>query len=132
MSTENRSGKVAIVEDNASMLRSVQRLLSMEGFAVEAYPSAEAFLDRTGDDPIGCLILDVQLPKMSGLELWQQLLSKRSEPPVIFITAIEDVSMQQTVVELGCVAYLRKPFQPEALVTAVAEAMAGAASRDGF
>jgi len=119
----NRPAIVAIVEDNASMLRSLQRLLVMEGFSTEGYGSAEAFLHRTANDQIQCLVLDVQLPRMSGIELWQQISSENRDLPVIFITAIEDVAMQQAAVEVGCAAYLRKPFEPEALVAAVKGAL---------
>ena len=105
------------------MLRSIQRLLSMEGFAVETYPSAEAFLDRNLEDRLGCLVLDIQLPKMSGVELRQRLMETGADLPVIFITALEDNSFQQAAAHLGCVAYLRKPFQPEALVAAVTAAL---------
>jgi FixJ family two-component response regulator len=105
------------------MLRSIQRLLSMEGFAVESYASAEAFLDRSSQDDLGCLVLDIQLPKMSGIELRQRLMETSADLPVIFITAIEDNSLQQAAAQLGCVGYLRKPFQPEALVAAVAAAL---------
>lgn len=114
---------VAIVEDNASMLRSLQRLLFMEGFAVEAFTSAEAFLDRDSEDRLGCLVLDIQLPKMSGIELRQLLMTIRPDLPIIFITAIEDSAHQQAAAQMGCVAYLRKPFQPEVLVAAITEAL---------
>lgn len=122
---EGRPPTVAIVEDNSSMLRSIQRLLSMEGFAVEAYASAEAFLDRNSEGQVGCLVLDIQLPKMSGLELQQRLMATHSEIPIIFMTALEDEALRQAAAQLGCVAYLRKPFQPEALVNAIADALAG-------
>ncbi len=119
MLAKDRPAIVAIVEDNASMLRSIQRLLIMEGFAVEAYGSAEAFLHQGADDRIACLVLDIQLPKMSGLELWQELSETRPDLHVIFITAIEDVAIEQAAAGLGCVAYMRKPFQPEALISAI-------------
>jgi FixJ family two-component response regulator len=120
-----RSPTVAIVEDDASMLRSIQRLLTIEGFAVEAYTSAEAFLDRGTEEQPGCLILDIQLPRMSGMELRQRLRATSADIPVIFITAIEDEGLRQAAAQLGFVAYLRKPFQPEALVTAVTDALGG-------
>lgn len=123
MPLEGRSLIVAIVEDNSSMLRSVQRLLSMEGFAVEVYASAEAFLDRNSEGQVGCLVLDIQLPKMSGIELQQRLMAAHFEIPVIFMTALEDEAIRQAATQLGCAAYLRKPFQPETLVTAIANAL---------
>jgi FixJ family two-component response regulator len=126
MPARDRSARVAIVEDNASMLRSIERLLTMEGFAVDAYGSAEAFLNRTTAGRIGCLIVDIQLPKMSGFELCRQLAEGPSETPVIFITASEDKALRQVAAELGCTAFLRKPFQPEALVGAVTDALGSA------
>src|SRR5262245_34221821 len=113
MPLEGRQPTVAIVEDNSSMLRSIQRLLSMEGFAVEAYASAEAFLDRNSEGQVACLVLDIQLPKMSGIELQQRLMATHAGIPIIFVTALEDEALRQAATRLGCVAYLRKPFQPE-------------------
>lgn len=101
------------------MLRSIQRLLTIEGFAVEAYVSAEAFLDRSSESQAACLVLDIQLPRMSGIELRQRLTATHSKMPIIFITAIEDEALQQAATHLGCAAYLRKPFQPEALTAAI-------------
>jgi FixJ family two-component response regulator len=121
---EGRSPLIAIVEDDASMLRSIQRLLAIEGVSVEAYESAEAFLDRRSTNQVDCLVLDIQLPKMSGLELRQQLTTMGSDIPVIFITAIEDKSVENAATRLGCVAYLRKPFPPEMLIAAVRDALA--------
>jgi FixJ family two-component response regulator len=111
------------VEDDTSMLRSIQRLLTMEGFVVEAYASAEAFLDRKSEGRIECLVLDIQLPRMSGIELQQRLVATHCDISIIFMTALEDESLRHVAVQLGCVAYLRKPFQPEALVTAIADAL---------
>jgi FixJ family two-component response regulator len=119
---EDRTTVIAVVEDNAGMLRSIGRLLTIEGYNVEAYESAEAFLDRRSANQVSCLILDVQLPKMSGIELVQRLVES-SALPIIFITAIEDDSVRAAAFQLGCVAYLRKPFQPEALVAAVQHAV---------
>ena len=104
------------------MLRSIARLLAMEGFHVEAYESAEAFLDRRSASQAACLVLDIQLPKMSGIELGY-LLMQGSALPIVFITAIEDDSVRIAATRLGCAAYLRKPFQPEALVAAVQHAV---------
>jgi FixJ family two-component response regulator len=123
---EGRSHLIAVVEDNASMRRSMQRLLAIEGFTVEAYESAEAYLDRRSTSNLDCLVLDIQLPKMSGLDLRQKLTAIAPDVPIVFVTAIEDNDVQRAAVQLGCAAYLRKPFQPEALVTAIADAIRGA------
>ena len=116
---------VAVVEDDASMLRSIQRLLTVEGLAVEAYASAEAFLDRKSEAGIGCLVIDIQLPRMSGIELQQRLAATRCAASIIFMTALEEEALRQVAAQLGCVTCLRKPFQPEALVAAIADALGG-------
>jgi FixJ family two-component response regulator len=125
MPSTDRLALVAIVEDDAGMLRSIERLLVIKGFTVETYGSAEAFLNGRDHARIACLVLDIQLPKMSGLELRQRLSATYPDLPVIFITAIEDHAVKQAATEIGCVAYLRKPFEPESLVTAVAGALRG-------
>jgi len=105
------------------MLRSIQRLLNAEGFSVEAFPSAEAFLDSGGAGRAACIVLDIHLPGMSGLELRRRLTAAGSDLPIIFITAIGDEALKGAATLLGCVAYLNKPFAPEALVAAVADAL---------
>ena len=122
---QDRPPIIAVVEDDTSMLRSIQRLLTREGFAVEAYASAEAFLDRNAEGQVGCLLLDIQLPRMSGMELRQQLAATDCEIPIIFMTALDDDALGQVAAQLGCVAYLHKPFEPGALVTAIEDAIGG-------
>ncbi|MDW6024253.1 response regulator [Mesorhizobium sp. BAC0120] len=116
---------MAVVEDDASMLRSIQRLLAVEGFNVEAYESAEAFLGRHSTSQVDCMVLDIQLPKMSGLELRGRLTTMSSDLPIIFITAIEEEAVRKAAAQLGCVAYLRKPFPPETLIAAISDALGG-------
>ena len=121
---DDRTPTVAVVEDNPSMLRSIQRLLNAEGFSVETFVSAEAFLNGGGSSRAACIVLDIHLPGMSGLELRSRLIASGSSLPVIFITAINDDAPRSAAKLLGCVAYLSKPFAPEALVAAVADALA--------
>ena len=101
------------------MRRSIQRLLAVHGFAVEVFMSAEAFLDRGHSDQLGCLVLDIQLPGMSGLELRARMIESGSSLPTVFITGVEDEDIEAAAARLGCVAYLRKPFPPELLVSVV-------------
>ena len=122
---KGRPPTVAIVDDNASMLRSIQRLLTIEGFAVETFTSAEAFLARRPDGEAACVVLDIQLPGMSGIELRQHLKVLDPDLPIIFITAISDERLRQAAAQLGCAAYLNKPFAPDLLVGAVARALGG-------
>ncbi len=120
-----RALTVAVVDDNPSMLRSIQRLLNAEGFPVETFPSAEAFLDADGQSRAACVVLDIHLPGMSGLELRRRLTAANANLPIVFITAIGDETLEAAAMQLGCVAYLHKPFAPERLVAAVADGLAG-------
>jgi len=92
---ERRPYTVAVVEDDSNMRRSIQRLLSAQGFAVEGFPSAEAFLSRGADSRVACLVLDIHLPGMSGVELRRRLTAAGSSLPVIFMTAIDDDAVQE-------------------------------------
>ncbi|MCA1406495.1 response regulator [Ensifer sp. IC3342] len=105
------------------MLRSIQRLLTASRFAVEAFASAEAFLDRNQDSQLACLVLDIRLAGMSGLDLRRRLTAAGSSLPVIFITASGDENLKAAAISLHCAAYLQKPFPPEALIAAVTSAL---------
>jgi FixJ family two-component response regulator len=114
---------VAVVEDDPSMRRSLQRLLAAHGFAVETFASAEAFL---GDLPVcrsACALFDIDLPGMSGLELHHRINAAGATLPVIFITALDDDVLEQAAIGSGCVAYIRKPFAAERLITAIENAL---------
>ena len=122
---ERRPHTVAIVDDDPSMRRSILRLLKAHGFAAEAFPSAEAFLGRDPDSGVACVVLDIQLPGMSGLELRSRLTAAGSTLPIIFITGIDDDSVKTAAIQVGCAAYLRKPFPAGLLIDAVTNALAG-------
>ena len=123
MPLETSPRVVAVVDDDPSMLRSVQRLLNANGFSTEGYPSAETFLAQAPLQNLGCTIFDIQLGGMSGVELWQHLKESGSDLPVIFITALEDETLERAALEAGCVAYLRKPFPAKSLIAAVNTAL---------
>lgn len=114
---------VAVVDDDPSMRRSVERLLNANGFATEGYASAEAFFNRGDASRIGCLVLDIHLGGMSGVELWHRLKASGTALSVIFITAVEDEALEREVLKAGCVAYLHKPFPAEFLISAVNKAL---------
>jgi FixJ family two-component response regulator len=116
---------VAVVEDDASMLRSIQRLLAAHGFAAEGFSSAEAFLCRDPDRPVACVVIDIHLPGISGLELRSRISTAGSTLPVIFITGIDNDVVKTAAIQMGCVAYLRKPFPTELLINALANAVRG-------
>ena len=86
----DRPFKVAIVDDDSSMRRSLERLLSVHGFLVQSFSSAEAFLAASHEGQVDCLVLDIHLPGMSGIELRSQLDGSGQLVPVVFITAIDD------------------------------------------
>jgi FixJ family two-component response regulator len=122
---ERQPYTVAVVDDDPSIGRSIQRLLKAHGFAAVVFPSAEAFLDRDPDSCVACLVLDIHLPGMSGLELRRRLTAAGSILPVIFVTAIDDDAVKMAAIQLGCVAYLRKPFPAEDLIDLVRKALSG-------
>ena len=119
MQGQPKAVTVAVVEDDASMLRSIQRLLAAHGFAVEGFPSAEAFLGRDPDRPLARVVVDIHLPGMSGLELRRRMTASGSALPVIFMTGIDNDAIEAAAIQLGCVAYLRKPFPAELLINAL-------------
>ncbi len=125
---ERPPSTVAVVEDDPSMRRSVQRLLSAHGFLTEDYSSAEAFLGRGTAGKIECLVLDIDLGGMSGIELQRRLRASGSKLPVIFITALEDGALEAEAVKTGCIAYLHKPFPADLLINAINRALASAAT----
>jgi FixJ family two-component response regulator len=115
---------IAIVDDEVSMLRALRRLLTSAGFASETYTSAEEFL-RSGLQPgVGCLVLDVQMPGMTGLDLLVHLAVSGVTLPVIIITASTDEQTRLHAEQAGVVAYLCKPFEEDALLEAIRHALA--------
>jgi len=99
---------VAVVDDDESICRSFGRLLRAAGFQPVIYDSAEAFLADTKHPQFSCLVLDIQLGAMSGIELARRLLAGGERTPVIFITAHDDPEARGAADELGCSAYFRK------------------------
>ena len=114
---------IAIVDDEQTMLKAIERLLTARGFATQGFASAEAFLDSPTARHAACLVLDIHLGGMSGIELRRRLKAVRSKLPVIFITAVDDEAVQREATEVGCVACLHKPFEAQLLIGAIDEAM---------
>jgi FixJ family two-component response regulator len=115
---------IAVVDDDPSMLRGIVRLLSAHGFGTQAFASAEAFLDDAGARSAACLVLDIHLGGISGIELRRRLTASGSRLPVIFITAHDDEATREQAIAAGCIAYLRKPFSSHLLINAIKEAIA--------
>jgi FixJ family two-component response regulator len=99
---------VAVVDDDENICRSFGRLLRAAGFQPVTYDSAESFLADKKHPQFGCLVLDVQLDDMSGIELAQRLAAAGGRTPVIFITAHDDPEARSAAQALGCAAYFRK------------------------
>jgi FixJ family two-component response regulator len=123
---ETRTKLVAVVDDDESVRESLPDLLRACGLAVEPFDSAEAFLASGAADRVGCLVLDVAMPGMSGPELQHALAQRGSTLPIVFITARSDERTCATVLNRGAAAYLIKPFSGDAIVEAVNEALAKA------
>jgi FixJ family two-component response regulator len=115
---------VAVVEDDGAMRQAVRRVLEAEGFLTELFETAEAFLASGAASRARCLVLDIRLPGMSGIDLYQHLLSTGNETPTVFVTAHEDARLRRVVLN-GTDSYLLKPFLGEILIQAVTRAIAG-------
>lgn len=114
---------VAVIEDEESYRVAVQRLLKSAGHTVELFASAEAFLSSGQQRETGCLITDIRMPGMSGLELQSKLNADHCPIPTIFITAHGDEKMRLQAMRGGAVKFLAKPFDGEALLEAVRVAL---------
>lgn len=114
---------VFVVDDDPSVRRSVVRLLETAGLRVEGFVSAEAFLDRGRPVGPGCLLLDVRMSGMSGLELQRQLAAAGRPMATVFITGHGDVPMSVEAMKAGAVDFLLKPFDDEALLAAIDRAV---------
>ena len=114
---------VAIIEDDDSYRAAVQRLLKSAGFSVQSFASAEDFLRSGQQSETGCLIADIRMPGMSGLDLQSKLNSDHCPIPTIFITAHGDEKMRLQAMRGGAVKFLAKPFDGEILLEAVQVAL---------
>jgi len=125
-STERNPGEralVAVVDDDESVRESLPDLLNELGFATRAFSSAEDFLASGSLDQTECLILDVAMPGMTGLDLQQQLNDRERRIPIIFITAQKDGAVRDRALEQGAVSFLFKPVSDTALLEALSKAV---------
>ncbi len=114
---------VFVVDDDVSVRESLEGLIALAGWPVATFASAQAFLDRPRAPGPGCLVLDVSLPDLSGLELQERLACDEIELPIIFITGHGDVPMSVRAMKAGAVEFLTKPIDDEALLHAIDEAI---------
>jgi FixJ family two-component response regulator len=120
MNNYNKKLVIAVVDDDPSVRAALCKLLRSNGWLVSAYSSAEDFLQASSPNATGCLILDIELPGISGLELQQRLsLSERRQVPIIFHTGRSDESAHTQAIQGGACAFFAKPVAPESLLWAV-------------
>lgn len=118
------SVKIYIVDDDEAIRDSLRWLLEAKGYAVEAYASAEQFLAAYRWDDPGCLVLDVRMSGMSGLELYEKLTALNYCLPVIFVTGHGDVPMAVSAIKKGAVDFIEKPFNDQELVDLIQRCLA--------
>jgi FixJ family two-component response regulator len=123
MATNGNAKLVAIVDDDDWMRTAVQGLLKSAGWPAQAFASAEEFLQSGKQRQTACLIADIRMPGMSGLELQSRLNADRCKIPTIFITAHGDAKMRMQALRAGAVEFLAKPFDDEALLESVRAAL---------
>jgi FixJ family two-component response regulator len=121
--TSPASATVFVIDDDGDVRASIQRLLKTVGLRGEAFASAQEFLRQNMPEGPSCLILDIRLPGMSGLEVQRKLIDAGLSIPIIFISAHADVDMAVRAMKLGAVEFLTKPFRPQELVDAVQQAL---------
>jgi FixJ family two-component response regulator len=115
---------VFVVEDDAPMRESLKNLIRSVGLRVEAFASAQEFLRSPRPEVPGCLVLDVRLPGLSGLDLQQRLAEIDLDMPIIFITGHGDIPMTVQAMKAGAVGFLTKPFRDQDLLDAIQQALA--------
>ncbi len=114
---------VFVIDDDPSVRKSLSRLLRAAGHSVETFSSAEEFLGREYFDGIGCIILDVQMPGLSGMDLQAELSKAEYGMPIVFITGHGDIPMSVEAMKKGAVHFLSKPFDDSELLRAMSEAI---------
>jgi FixJ family two-component response regulator len=123
MDTQETTKMIAIVDDDDSMRSALKGLLESAELSAQSFASAEEFLQSGQRDQIACLIADIRMPGMSGLELQAKLNAERCKIPIIFITAHGDEKMRMQALRAGAVEFMAKPFDDEALLESVRAAL---------
>jgi FixJ family two-component response regulator len=115
---------IAIIDDDASVRVAISSLVRSYGFAAEAFQSAEHFLTAVDSSRIYCVITDIQMPGMNGLELYKQMIDRRLSIPFVFMTAFHSNSIRDKALANGAVGFLLKPFSGAELVMQIELAVA--------
>ena len=119
MSQKTTRAGVIVVDDDCQFRAAIARLLRVEGFEPRLYDCAESFIEASAEESPLCMILDVQLPGMSGLDLQDRLRARGSRVPIIITTGCREEAVRDQAHRSGCAAFLRKPFDCSALLTAL-------------
>lgn len=127
--TGRAQGLVFLIDDEAGVRQALASMLSTYDFAVEAFASADAFLAAHGNVDGGCVVADVRMPGMSGLDLQRELARRGSPLPVVLVTGHGDIPMAVAALKAGAQDFLEKPVDDEALVAAIQRALATSARR---
>jgi len=114
---------ISIVDDDESMREAIQSLLRSVGFRAKTFASGEQFLQSEQIEHTACLILDVRMPGMSGLELQRRLMATQCRIPIVFVTAHGEEEARSRALQEGAVDFLLKPFSEEALLNAIQAAL---------
>lgn len=114
---------VRLVDDEQSVCDSLSMFLSAIGFRVKTYPSGKAFLEEDSPEIPGCVVLDVRMPDMTGLEVQEEMIRRQRSLPIVFLTAHGDIPMAVDAIQNGAFAFLEKPPMPEALEEKITEAV---------
>jgi FixJ family two-component response regulator len=120
---DSQTPTVFIVDDDVSVRESLELLIRTAGWQPETFASAQSFLDRPRPLTPSCLVLDVGLPDLSGLDLQQRVVDDRPDMPIVFITGYGDVPMTVRAMKAGAVEFLTKPFNDDALLSAISQAI---------
>ena len=120
---QHRQFVVAIVDDDPSVLKGLKRLLHACGFKTEVFDSGEAFLEREKASEPACVVLDIHLGGISGIETRRRLTASGSSIPVIYMTALDTETVRREATASGCAAFLRKPFSGNVLIDSIRNAM---------
>lgn len=115
--------KVYVVEDDEAVRDSLQLLLKAEGYRVAAFPDAASFLESWTPGMTGCIVLDIRMPGMNGMELQKELLARGSELPIIFVTGHGDVPLAVEAMKHGAVDFVQKPYRDQELLDKIQKAL---------
>ena len=120
---ETKGARIFIVDDDEAFGRSLARLVRSVGFEVETFMTAREFLEREVYTGTSCLLLDVRMPGLTGPDLQQELSKREIQPPIIFLTALEDTTTSAKAMKRGAVDYLLKPVDETSLFDAIERAL---------